>query len=456
MIRHTEYPIYKSYLKPLLFWDEIQESIIKKYTLPKKFIKNMEINEIDELLNKQIKNYNKMTKRNLEETLKFLFNNYREFLFFSVRDNNVNGYYIYRYDYDNNWAQDLKTYNNQDFKKFYYDYLKKLRRPFMKYDDKSKWYSNNCILSMTDYSRKYGLNESYIKEIIDMINYTKKKFNGLPDCDFIVNRKDFPLLTLDKTPSYSNLYDKTKKMDQPDNPWIICSQCKTENHYDINFPTTDEWNFILRPQDVETDWSKKYPTAIWRGKSTGCGVTIKNNNRLKLADISHKWKSNNNYNQNNEVDKTPYLDVGISQFVKRLKVTNQIIYYLNPKDLDFYISKFMDYKDQSYCKYWFNIEGNASAYRFGTIFSLNSVVINIKSKYYLWFEPLLTKNEFVEIEEDFNEGDIAKTIRYLKENDDKAEDIANNGRNFYKKYINKGIISEYWFKLMMKINDLQI
>ena len=97
----------------------------------------------------------------------------------------------------------------------------------MKYDDKSKWYSNNCILSMTDYSRKYGLNESYIKEIIDMIDYTKKKFNGLPDCDFIVNRKDFPLLTLNKTPSYSNLYDKTKKMDQPDNPWIICSQCKT-------------------------------------------------------------------------------------------------------------------------------------------------------------------------------------------------------------------------------------
>ena len=117
----------------------------------------------------------------------------------------------------------------------------------------------------------------------------------------------------------------------------------------------------------------------------------------------------------------------------------------------------MDFKDQTYCKYLLNIEGNVSAYRYGSLFSTNSVVIKIKSKYYLWFEPLLTKNEFVELNSDFDEYDIAETIKYLKQNDSKAEEFANNGvKFFYNKYLNKDKISEYWFKLMIKINDLQI
>ena len=456
MYAHYKYPVYKSIFKPLLFWDDIEENIIKKYTIPKKCNKNLQVNEIDELLNKQLKNYNKMTKRNLEETLRFLFDKYREFLFISIRDNDITGYHIYKYHSKNDWHQDLKTFNGQDFKKFYYEYLKKLKRPFIKYEDPEKWTSNNCLLQMSDWSRREGIPESYVSEIIQMIEFTKRKYNGLPDCDLIINRKDFPLLKLDKTPSYSNLYSKTKIMNQPDNPWIICSQCKTVEHYDINYPSADEWISVTSPSEIVTDWKQKYATAIWRGSSTGCGTTIKNNNRLKLANISNKWKSNNEFNQNNKIDNTPFLDAGITRFVKKFKVTNQIIYYLNPKDFNFYLSKFMDFKDQTYCKYLLNIEGNVSAYRYGSLFSTNSVVINIKSKYYLWFEPLLTKNEFVELNSDFDEYDIAKAIKYLKQNDSKAEEFANNGVKFYNKYLNKDKISEYWFKLMMKINDLQI
>ena len=50
----------------------------------------------------------------------------------------------------------------------------------------------------------------------------------------------------------------------------------------------------------------------------------------------------------------------------------------------------------------------------------------------------------------------SETIKYLKQNDSKAEEFANNGVKFYNKYLNKDKISEYWFKLMMKVNDLQI
>lgn len=456
MHQHYKYSNYKSLLKPLLFWEEIEKNIIDTYTPPKHFIKQIEVNEIDELINKQIKNYNKMTKENLEETLKFLFNNYREFLYFRIRDNLIESYHIYNYDYKNDWAKDLKTFNNKEFKHFYFEYLKVLKRPFMKYDQLESWYTNNCILSMTDYSKKYGLPTSYISEILDMLEYTKNKFNGIPDCDLIINRKDFPLLTLDRTPSYSNIYSKSKNMNQPRNPWIICSQCKTLNHFDINFPTADEWKSFSEDTQMQTDWSKKYETAIWRGSSTGCGTNIKNNKRLNLANISHKWKTDNRYNSNNNIDKKPYLDVGITNFVKRLKVMNQTIYYLNPKDLNFYLSKRMEMKDQTYCKYIFNIEGNVAAYRYSTLFASNSVILNIKSKYYLWFEPLLKDKDFIEVKEDFDENYIADTITYLKKNDEYARNIASNGVAFYNKYINKNKISEYWYKLLTKVNFLQI
>ena len=113
-------------------------------------------------------------------------------------------------------------------------------------------------------------------------------------------------------------------------------------------------------------------------------------------------------------------------------------------------------KDQTYCKYIFNIEGNAAAYRYSTLFASNSVILNIKSKYYLWFEPLLKDKDFIEINEDFDENYIADTITYLKKNDEYARNIASNGVAFYNKYINKNKISEYWYKLLTKVNYLQI
>ena len=165
MHEHYKYPVYKSIFKPLLFWNEIERNIIDNYTTPKKYNKNIEVNEIDELLNKQIKNYSKLTKENLIKTLTFLFKTYREFLFISIRDNNINGYHIYKYDNQNDWHQDLKTFNGQYFKNFYYEYLKKLKRQFIKYEEPTNWASNNCILQMSDWSRKEGMPDSYIKEI---------------------------------------------------------------------------------------------------------------------------------------------------------------------------------------------------------------------------------------------------------------------------------------------------
>ena len=89
---HNIHKSYKSILKPLLIWDEIETEIINNYSIPKRYdtsISNkiMDDNlELNKLVNDQLKNYNTMNKEDLIQTLKFLFNNFKEFLFFSIRD----------------------------------------------------------------------------------------------------------------------------------------------------------------------------------------------------------------------------------------------------------------------------------------------------------------------------------------------------------------------------------
>ena len=159
--------------------------------------------------------------------------------------------------------------------------------------------------------------------------------------------------------------------------------------------------------------------------------------RLKVASIS----KNNPH----------LLDAGITHFVKRNKITpNQKVNFLNPKELNIKKLKPLNIYEQSKYKYIINIEGNAAAYRFGGMFRLKSVQINIKSEYKLWFEPLLKNKHFIEID---NIEQLLDKIKELKMNDKKAQKIANNGFNFYKKKLNKKFICKYLFIICYRMNQ---
>jgi hypothetical protein len=104
-----------------------------------------------------------------------------------------------------------------------------------------------------------------------------------------------------------------------------------------------------------------------------------------------------------------------------------------------------------------NIEGNTAAYRFSSLFYSNSLVININSKFKLWFQPLLEKNKnYISIKKDFDKSKIKKILNFVIENDDTSKYIADNGKLFFDKYINKDTIAEYWFKIMIEFNKKQL
>jgi hypothetical protein len=116
------------------------------------------------------------------------------------------------------------------------------------------------------------------------------------------------------------------------------------------------------------------------------------------------------------------------------------------------LGSFVSPQEQLKYKYIFNIEGNAQAYRYGNEFKKKSLILSVKSEYKMWFEPLLKHNKhMIEIEQDYR--NLKEILKYLNENDDKAEEIMLRGYKFSKNYINKKMISFYWFLYMYYSNS---
>lgn len=460
--RKNNYSIRKEGLLPeLTNWNQIEKTIINSYNSPQRFSinKSLKINsKIKSLIDIQIKDYHSVSKKELIETLTFLFKNYKCFLFFSIRNNNIQGYYIYNVNYRNNWHHHLRTNDGSSFDQFFKKYNQMVgdKNPKKKIgvSDKNTWYSNNCVLKTSDqWYFKYGTNKTYIKEFLEMLEFTKRDYGILPDCDFFINKMDFPFFRKDKTYSYQNLYSNPKKDNsQPDNPWFLCSQSKTKENLDIVIPNSDEWRGLnkLQETDYNQEWKSKKNMAIFRGSSTGCETTVKDNPRLWYAYLSSEInKDIHSYSKS-------IIDVKIVTPVKKLKVNQGVISYLDPSKLTFKIDyPFLDMYKQSNSKYIFNIEGNVSAYRYGTLFATKSLIINVKSDYYLWFEPLLTKDEIITFPKNITKLHLQRKLQTIIEDDTHSQKIAENGYNFFKKYVNKKKISQYWFYLLVNFNKKQ-
>ena len=440
-IHHKIQNKYMSYIEPLIYWDEIKEKIINTFTKPKKFtlniITNKRTNKIKNILKEEFSFYkNNLKLEDLENTIKFIFETYNEIIYIRIRNNKIEcKYHVYSEINKINWFKNLK-YKSKPINESIINILEDIKKPYYTIKNPNFTSTNNCLLGLDSYNYFEGIPFTYVQNFIEMINYTIKYFKIIPDCDILINRKDFSYLRKDNKYSYINLLDE--KIKEPlKKYWVIGCQSKQEINLDIPIPSADEWTKIKENNKYKIKWSNKKSIAIFRGSSTGCGTNETNNKRLKLVSLSNK---------NN-------LDVALTTLTGKMKVYNQNIYLIDFKKYEKYIGSFLDGTEQSKYKYIFNIEGNSQAYRYSTEFAKQSIILNVKSEYYMWFNKLIIKNKhFIEI--DSNYDNLQETITYLINNDNKAEKIAHNGYKFYKKYINKKMIAYYWFYYMYNINQL--
>lgn len=441
IIIHNELEQYRSFLQPLIYWKEIEMNILDTYTEPTKYTNEIKINnDIEDIIKEKFIHYNKLKKEDLIGSLKYLFDTKRDMLYYRIRNNNIEcAFHIYNANFRNNWNKNIKFKHGQNIHSFMEHRHRNTHAKKVKLLDPNEYTANNCIVSFENY-KEYGNPTNYVKEINELIIETINKYKNIPDCDLIINRKDFPFFRIDCYDGYDNLYPKTECIDLHTNKWVVLSQSVTNEHLDIPIPTADEWKSLSDNTKLITDWNQKKDIAVFRGSPTGCGSNTYNNPRLKLVYLS----------QTDRYKKL--LDVGLHQPVNRIKVYDFKYDFIDMKLFKKYKKAPLTYTEQSKYKYIFYVQGNSAAYRYSSLFKMNSVVLYVESKYKLWFEKLLKGNEIEFIDKEYN--NLYDKLFHLKNNDKYAQNIANNGFIFHEKYINKETFLEYMFCVMKETNNL--
>ena len=287
----------------------------------------------------------------------------------------------------------------------------------------------------------------------------------LPDIEFFVNRRDFPVIKRDDTEAYDHLFGDNQPLisHKYDQYSPILSMVTTKDYSDIPIPTGDDWSRIASkeskyfthscnafPQieDFKIEWNNKKPTAVFRGASTGCGVTIDTNIRLKLAYIS----------ANTPPDKDGLLlDAGISKWQlrpRKLK-TEKYLQTINVPEMNkkgIKLASFLTPIQQSEYKYLVNVDGHVSAFRLSLEMSMGCCILLAESKYKLWFTDMIKPMiHYVPIKSDLS--DLIDQIKWCRSHDSECKKIANNSRKFYLRYLQKDGVLDYLQKLIIDLKN---
>lgn len=442
---------FVSVIYPIISWEEIEEKIINTFTPPKIYTNKInKESKLKKIIKNSFESYEKkLTKEDLFSTIKHVFNNYNELLYFRIRDKKiVCEYQLYNPKNSKDWYKDLKYVVNDKIKSVdeaFVEIAQKSNREYFTLRKPHFMASNNCLLSGVDeYAYWEGNPVSYVKSFKEMIEFVVLNFD-VPDCDILINRKDFPYLRKDKKYAYDHLTDD--QIEENISFYPVGSQSVAEENMDIPIISADEWEFSKNKkpdlEDLIKNWDNKKSIALFRGSGTGCSVTD-SNPRIKLAEISKKWEND----QNN----SKLIDVKLSKLVGRIKAYKKFIGITDYKKYKHLVGSFMTTEEQMLYKYVFNIEGNSQAYRFSSQF-YKGLVINVKSKYNMWFYTLLEKNKhFIEIDSSYENLD--KEIKKLQSNDDNAKNIFINGINWANIYTDKNTLAEYMFYYMYYLNKI--
>jgi hypothetical protein len=314
--------------------------------------------------------------------------------------------------------------------------------------DHSKWYANNALIR---YEFPLRENDSGIASISDMFK-TLCKHRNIPDMEFFVNKRDFPILTRNGTEPYDHMFgDECPLLSHAYNKYCpIFSMVESDGYADIPIPTWNDWGRVsdyLFPKiskctdSFDIPWEDKMCTAIFRGSSTGRSVRKDENMRLKIACMGKV------FNDNSEL----LLDAGITSYNARPRKDKNSD-NLNTFDIAQLpdLVSFMTPKEQSAYKYIVHIEGHVAAYRLSLELSMGSVILLVPSNYCLWYfkwlEPWI---HYVPIKPDLS--DLIEQIQWCRSNDDVCYEITQNAISFYNKYLTFDGILDYLQQLCLSV-----
>lgn len=420
------------------------------------------------------KNYNIDSVLN---TFKYLFYHLKKAIFVVIRNSNVvvflpfsNANYINpfteRLYFDNDDSRNLynikktlkdkkNTYKLNETAKKRVQIFNKAKKEYLDLN-RHRWVLNNCNIRAKptgNVEGDHGLN--IYKDLLEQVCQTHK----IPDCEFFINNRDFPLLRKDLREPYNHLYNAKpnyiprKYQNKPFAP--IFSQSITDEYADILIPNSDDWllasnKYYLdwkkgcyKQQQINSNisWDEKINKVIFRGSATGCGITTRTNIRLKAAELAEKHPD--------------ILDIGITNWNKRpKKYKSQPIQVIDTKKLNFTLKNKINNEEKFKYKYILYLDGHVAAFRLSGELASKSLLFIPESQYSLWFSKYLTPmQEYIPIKKDLS--DLVEKTRWCIDNDLTCKQIANNAFKFYKKHLTKEKLLEYFANSLKEISYLR-
>ena len=432
---------------------------------------NVVFNDDIELSNNLYKNiylgsnwekYKNIGPDTMMNTFRYIFYKFKKGIFVKIIDNKLKVFLPFsNASYENEWSHKIKVDNIKygtihNFLRFITETSGYTFNPKRVSNNIKTWYGNNSIVRYEYPISEGDTNVTTIKNMLEELCEKRK----IPDVEFFINRRDFPIITKDSTEPYNNIWgNKTTPLVSHcfDKYLPILSVSNTSRYSDVLFPVYEDWeriqskhNKYFPPKcknyqhEFNTEWTDKKPIAVFRGGSTGTGVTIETNPRLKIAYMSSISKK--------DEDGLPFIDTGITNWNLRPRKLedNEYLQTIDIKNIGFDLVGKLTPDEQSNYKYIINIDGHVSAFRLSLEMNMGSVILKIDSDWKVWYSQFLKPYvHYVPVKSDLS--DLYSQIKWCKNNDDKCKDIVNNAKEFYNTYLQEDGVLDYLQKMLIDI-----
>lgn len=402
----------------------------------------------------------------LFQTFEYMFHKFKKGIYVQIVDNELKVFLPFsNVDYRNEYSQFLHIDRSKysSFEEIYQHICKFEGRDYYpnrvcRYPD--QWYCNNGLVR---YEYPLKENDSGINMIHDMF-LTLCKERCVPDCEFFINKRDFPILSLDSFEPYDALVGSQTPLYSYDLPhYLPILGMTTRNDFaDIPIPTWEDWCRCSYQYDKRVfgksfktfdiiptqDFHSKIPTLVFRGSSTGLGTHIHDNPRLFFSHLSLERRMKS--------DGIPFLDVGITKWNTRPRKQHHQEYLdiPNPEELKIPLVNPLSPLEQSQYKYILHLPGHSFAYRLGIELSMNSVVFLYPSIHSIWYLPMLKPYvHYIPLQKGLNEHEVFEKIQWCDEHPDECKKIAQNARDFYIKYLNYNSTLDYLQRTCYKLSN---
>ena len=409
------------------------------------------------------KKFENIDSRAVFNTFSYLFYKLKKGIFIRIANNKLESFIPFSNVQYRNEFENLIQFDPSKFKDMneFISYISKLQnyRPPQNIRPISEWFANNALFRFD-----YDEGDHNVIVLFDLLNNLCSS-RELPDIEFFINRRDFPQITVNETEPYNHIFGNIPLKSHNYSKYApIFSFSGNDKYADILLPTYEDWARAIYqekelvfpkscreyPKTKYTPWKDKIEKAVFRGSSTGAGVSNgkdkvpgKVNQRLAALRIS--------------AENPLLLDVGITKWnLRPRKLENvKFLQTISPQggNINYKPANKLSLEEQSKYKYILNLEGNVAAYRLSYELASGSVILIAKSEWNMWFQKFLKPYiHFVPVQE--NLEDLIEKIQWCISHDDECKTIAKNAKLFYDKFLNSEAILDFFQKQLWDVSSV--